>query len=235
MKSMKALLALTAALSISTVAPGAASAQKWSATAIGVAEYDTDQTMLLLAGISAGPGGRGWSPRVGVQGYVLSYDAGLSRTNVTSIKPYVGMRNGFEGGSVGFNLGYAFTDKNKPNPAIIEDRGGGPVVSGGLDYWGMGGPLGYQLLGSYALDSESIWTRGRVTTRLANRPLGASRFGGEVAYLHGRGYSAWQPGVILEYNTSAGRILALGSGMKFYEGGDNAVYFKVEGLLPIGR
>ena len=31
-----------------------------SATAIGVAEYDTEGTLLLLAGLSGGPGGRGW-------------------------------------------------------------------------------------------------------------------------------------------------------------------------------
>lgn len=226
------------ALVLSIVAPRSAGAQRpqWSASTIGVAEYDTDQTLLLLAGVSGGPGGMGWHPRVGVQGYHLSYDGGASRTNIVTVKPFVGLVNVYEGGSVGGNIGYAFTNKDAAfNPGIISDRGDGVVVSGALDSWGTGGPYGYQLLGSYNLGSESLWSRGRVTRRLRETATGQTRLGGEVAYLHGDNYSAWQPGAVMEFHGSKGRILGVGAGMKFFEGGGDAVYFKLEGYLPLGR
>ena len=108
-------------------------------------------------------------------------------------------------------------------------------MSGGLDHWGTGSPLGYQLLGSYNFGSESYWTRGRVTTRVADRSPGQVRLGGEVALLGGEGYSAWQPGAVLEFHNGAGRILGLGAGMKIFDGGDDAFYVRVEGVLPLSR
>lgn len=236
MNSKKAWLGLAIVVLTFTMSVPRAALAQWSSSAIGVAEYDTDQTLLLLAGISGGPGGRGIHPRVGVQGYHLSYDAVTGRTNVMTIKPFVGLINVYEGGSLGANIGYSFSNRDAAsNPGIIADRGDGLVVSGGWDYWGTGGPYAYQVLGSYHLGSESIWTRGRATRQLQQRANGQTRLGAEVAYLHGDNYSAWQPGAIMEFHGGSGRILGLGAGMKLYEGGNNAVYFKVEGYLPIGR
>lgn len=217
-------------------APRAADAQ-WSSTAIGVAEYDTENTVLLLAGLSAGPGGMGWAPRLGVQGYYLRYDAGTNSVDVTSIRPYVGMRNNFTGGSASINVGYAFTNRDVAGiagPALVSDQGEGVVLSGGWDYWGTGNAFGYQLLGSYNFGSEAIWTRARGTVPLQIRNDGQTRIGAEVAYLTGRGYSAWQPGALVEFR-NGGRIFGLGAGMKFFEGGGDAVYFKGEFVLPLGR
>lgn len=219
--------------------PADASAQ-WSATSIGVAEYDTEQTLLLLGGISAGPGGMGWKPRIGFQGYYLRYDVGSTSTNVLVGKPYVGVRNAFSGGSVGVNVGYAFSDKDASftTGAFVPDAGGdGVVLSGGWDQWGTGGPMGYQVLGAYNFGTEGFWGRGRVTRRLgaASSTGRQRRFGGEVAYLAGDGYSGVQPGAIMEFHDGNGRIFGLGAGMKFFDGGGDAVYFKGEFVLPIGR
>ena len=210
-----------------------------SATAIGVAEYDTEGTVLLLGGLSAGPGGRGWKPRFGVQAYSLSYDGGGGDVSVFSVRPYVGLRNLFEGGSVGFNVGYAFSNKDvDPTPVFISESGDGVVVSGGLDYWGTSGSkLGYQALAAYNTGTEGFWGRGRVTTRLGQMRSNdaQTRLGAEVAFMAGDGYHGFQPGGVVEFHTGGGRIFGLGAGMKFFQGGGDAVYFKGEVTLPLAR
>lgn len=220
--------------------PCTASAQ-WSSTAVGVAEIDTEGTLLLLAGVSASPGGTGIAPLIGIQASHLSFDVADTRNTAFTVRPYVGLRSGYEGGSLYGTVGYAFanrdTDADFPvaSVPIAADRGSGVVVSAGLDHWGTGGPMGYQLLGSYNFGSESYWTRGRVTTRVADRSPGQVRLGGEVALLGGEGYSAWQPGAVLEFHNGAGRILGLGAGMKIFDGGDDAFFFRLEGVLPLSR
>lgn len=228
------LLASALALAI----PAGVSAQ-WNSTAIGVAEYDTEQTLLLLAGVSASPGGMGVAPIVGVQASHLSWDGGTERSNSFTVRPYVGLRTGLTGGSLYGTVGYAFSNRDTDDIVggipVAADRGSGVVASAGYDYWGTGGPLGYQVLGSYNFGSESYWTRGRVTSRVGDRSPGQMRVGGEVALLGGEGYSAWQPGAIVEWHNESGRILGLGAGMKIFENADDAFYFKIEGVLPLSR
>lgn len=218
---------------------GTASAQ-WHATGIAVAEYDTKQTLLLLGGVSASPGGKDIAPVLGVQAYHLGYDNGSnSRTNNFVIKPYVGLKKGYDGGEVGANVGYSFSNKDVSGfvSSVVPDEGDGVVVGANWDYWGRGNdPMGYQLLGSYNFGSEGFWGRGRVTRRISAAGASQRRFGGEVAYLSGTGYSAVQPGAVLEFHDPKGNILGLGAGMKFFGNGQgNAVYFKVEGVIPLMR
>lgn len=222
---------LTLAAALLTMVPAAAAAQ-WNATAVGVTEYDTENTPLVLLGLSASPGGQGIAPLVGVQGSYLAYDA-VERVEAFTVRPYVGLRSGHQGGSVYGTLGYAFSTKDDVVGPALSDRGEGVVVTGGLDQWGTGGPLGYQLLGSYNFGSEAYWTRGRVTTRLneSNRV----RVGGEVAMLGGDGYEAWQPGGVVEFHTGGGNIIGLGAGMKLYEGDGDAFYVRLEAVLPLVR
>jgi hypothetical protein len=226
------------AMAIGSLAATPATAQV-SATAIGVAEYDTDGTLLLLGGLSAGPGGRGWKPRFGVQAYSLNYDAGATDVNVFSVRPYVGMRNLFDGGSFGVNLGYAFANKDvDPTPVFVTESSDGVVLSGGLDYWGTADSrLGYQALAAYNFGSEGFWGRGRATTRLGEMRANnaQTRLGAEVAFMAGDGYHGFQPGGVLECHTGGGRIFGLGAGMKFFQGGGDAVYFKGEVTLPLAR
>jgi hypothetical protein len=218
---------------------GTAQAQSsWNATGIGVAEYDTDGAFFLLAGVSASPGGRGVSPILGVQGSQVSFDNGPSRTNVFAVKPYVGLTNRYGSGSVYGTVGYAFSNREEGTrvlSTVTNDVGTGVVVSGGWDHWGSGGPWGHQLLGSYNFDSENFWGRGRMTRRISASGPSQRRLGAELALSAGDNYTAWQPGAILELHNGRGGILGLGAGLKLPDGGDNAVYFKIEGVLPIVR
>jgi hypothetical protein len=235
-------ISLAIALGIITAAaPAREAGAQWGANLIGAAEYDTDNTMLLLAGVSAGPRGMGWAPRIGVQGYWLRFDRTETTTaSITAIRPYVGMRNAFNGGSAGINVGYAFVDRDVIGntgvvPAFVSEHGDGVVLSGGWDYWGTGESFGYQLLGSYNFGSDAIWTRARGTVPMSTSASSQTRIGAEVAFLSGSDYSAFQPGAVLEFNNRAGRVFGLGAGMKFFEGGENAVYFKAEVSMPLFR
>lgn len=231
--------AMLGALIFGGVVPAASAHAQLSATAIGVAEYDTDGTVLLLGGLSGGPGGRGWKPRVGVQAYSLNFDGGTSDVSVFSVRPYVGMRNLFEGGSFGVNLGYAFANKDvDPTPVFVTESSDGVVLSGGLDYWGTNeSKFGYQALAAYNFGSEGFWGRGRATTRLGQMRANnaQTRVGAEVAFMAGEGYHGFQPGGVVEFHTGGGRIFGLGAGMKFFQGGSDAVYFKGEMTLPLSR
>jgi hypothetical protein len=211
---------------------------QWKATGLGVAEYDTDAALFLLAGVSASPGGSGVSPIIGVQGYHIGFDNGPSRTNVFAVKPYVGLSNNYGSGAIYGDVGYAFSNRDEGTKIIstaTNDVGSGVVVAGGWDHWGNGTPWGHQLLASYNFDSDNFWGRGRVTRQIAKSGPAQRRFGGEVAFSTGSGYTAWQPGAVLELHNGRGGILGLGAGLKLPDGGDNAVYFKVEGVLPISR
>jgi hypothetical protein len=226
-------LMLTAAALVAAASPASA---QWSATAIGVAEYDTEQTVLVLGGLSLSPGGRPIAPLFGVQAHYLTYEVADERRNVTSVRPYAGLRSSFTGGSLYGTVGYAFTSREgAPGTAFTVDRGDGVVVSGGLDHWGTGGPLGYQLLGSYNFGTESFWGRGRVTTRISQSGPSQTRLGGEVALISSNGFQAWQPGLVAEFHNGNGQIIGVGAGAKLVENGDNAIYVKLEAVLPLLR
>lgn len=211
-------------------------AAQWGVVSYGVAEYDTKQTLLLLAGVSASPKGLGIQPVLGVQAYTLGYDVGSARTNVFSMRPGAGLADNYNGGSVIGTVGYAFSNnRTSEGPVVFTERGQGVDVSGEWDHWGTGGPMGYQALGSYNFGSKSFWTRGRVTTRVSQQGAASTRLGVETAYLSGPGYSAWQPGGVFEWHAPGGQILGLAAGLKFPNSGGNAVFFRVEGLLPLVR
>jgi hypothetical protein len=219
------------------VSASAASAQ-WHATGLGVGEYDTKQTILLLAGLGASQSGLGIRPGLGVQGYYLGYDNGPGRTNVFTIKPYVGLENNYDGGQIGGNVGYSFANKDVSGvvSSVAVSQSNGVVLSGNWDQWGKNNdPMGYQVLASYNFGGKDIWTRGRVTRNLTVGQPSQRRLGAEVAYLSGTGYNAWQPGAVLELHDPKGNILGLGAGMKFFgNGGGNAFYVKAETVLPLG-
>jgi hypothetical protein len=234
-KCKSSLVAVAATVCIASAAHAQSA---WKATGLGVAEYDTDGAFFLLAGLSASPGGRGVSPIIGVQGSQVSFDNGPSRTNVFAVKPYVGLSNGYGSGSVYGTVGYAFSNRDQGTRIVsttTNDVGTGVVVAAGWDHWGSGGPWGHQLLGSYNFDSENFWGRGRVTRRISASGPSQRRLGAEFAVSAGDGYHALQPGAILELHNGRGGILGLGAGAKLPQGGDAAAYFKVEGVLPIGR
>ncbi len=230
---------IVGSFAFSLVAVARPAAAQWSASAIGVAEYDTEETLLLLAGASAGPSGLGWRPLVGVQAYHLSYKLPAETKKVFSVRPYAGVRNNFTGGSLAFTTGYAFvSDDDAPRPlgTAVADSKDGVVVSTSLDYWGTGGPLGYQVLASYNFGGESLWTRGRVTSRVRELASGGQvRVGGEVAYANSDNFSLIQPGLVAEWHNGSGFILGFGVGRKLVKDGDDATFFRIETVLPLVR
>jgi len=208
---------------------------QWHATAIGVAEM-TGQYPMFLAGISTSPGGRGISPLLGVQGYHLQYAATGGRTSVFAVKPYLGLIDNYGTGDLYGTLGYSYSNKDTPVASVAtNDIGRGVVVSGGWDHWGSGTPWGHQVLASYNFDTEGFWGRGRETRRIWQNGSAQRRLGGEVALLTGDGYTAWQPGAILEIHNGRGGILGLGAGVRLQDPGSSNAYFKIEGVLPIIR
>ncbi|HMC54843.1 MAG TPA: hypothetical protein VKH19_06685 [Gemmatimonadaceae bacterium] len=213
-----------------------AAQQAWSTTTYGVAEYGTEETTLLLAGFNTGPGGYGLHPRVGAQAYWLTYNP-TNRTNVTLFRPFVGLANNYHGGSVSANVGYAFMNKDVAVPVSSGVSGKGVVVATDVEYWGPSAhSLAYQLLGAYNFGSDNLWTRGRLTVPLRVTSNGSStRIGGELAFQDGDLYRAWQPGGVLEFHDARGQIVILGAGAKLIQGSNTEAFFRLEGVLPIGR
>jgi hypothetical protein len=219
-----------------SLAAGRRAMGQWSTVSFGVAEYDTRQTLLLLAGISATPKAAGLQPVLALQAYSLGFYVNGTRTNVLAVRPGAGLGYNYNGGAISGTVGYLFSNNtNTGGPVVGAERGRGVDVAGDWDYWGTGGPLGYQALGSYNFGSKSFWGRGRATTRISQSGASSTRLGAEVAYLSGPGYSAWQPGGVFEWHFPAGQILGLGAGAKLANSGGNAAYFRVEGLLPLTR
>ena len=225
-------IAIAAATSLVAVRGAAA---QWSATSFGVAEYDTKQTFMPLVGISASPRGLGLKPLLALQAMHLSYDAGLSRTNVFSVTPAAGLVNEYDAGEVYGAVGYEFSNKHTGGPVVAGTSGRGTVINGGWDHWGTTGPMGYQALAAYNFGSKSSWERGRVTRRISQHGNAQTRVGAEVAYSSGDGYNAWEPGAVVEWHMQRGQILILGAGPKIINSGGNAMFFKVEGVLPLAR
>lgn len=237
--TMKRVTMMLVGASCALLAAGRADAQ-WAGTGYSVAEVDTKETLLLLAGASFSPAGTGIAPIIGLQVFHLSFDGGTTRTNVFTARPYVGLRNGFEGGALNATVGYALSNRDNssrlPVGVVASDNGEGVVAAGGMDYWGTGGPIGYQALASYNFGSEAFWGRGRVSTRVSQSDGGAQkRLGAEVAFLDGRDFGAVQPGLVYEIHNGRGRILGVGAGGKFFDGGGSAAYVKFEGVLGLFR
>lgn len=232
-------VALLGSLAFSLFALAKPASAQWGVTGIGVAEYDTQETLLLLAGVSATPGTPGWSPLIGLQTYWLRYELPLETKSIVSVRPYAGLQNSFPGGALSFTAGYAFVSDDesaRPIGSSVADNQDGFVLSSALDHWGTGGPLGYQLLASYNFGGESFWGRGRVTSRVSQLASGGQvRVGGEVAYAKAGDFSMTQPGLVAEWHNGRGFILGFGVGRKLIADADDATFFRVETVLPLSR
>ena len=235
---------LAALLVLGTAAAKPANAQlNW--TFVGVGEFDTEDVVLVLGGVSVSPARQGWTPVGGVQVNWLQYPINENEMRETfTVVPSVGIRRGFDGGSFQFRVGYAFRDSNEDDeddvvgvPPVGADVGDDGVTNSmQLEYWGNGN-LEAQLIGSYNYGSEGLWSRARLLHRLFN--LGSNghiRAGGEAAYLTGEGYNAWQVGGVVGYHPGGGTIINVGVGQKL-AGGDaqDATYFRAELVLTPWR
>jgi hypothetical protein len=233
MKSMHIRVAIVSVvLSLATASTAAA---QWSVGSYGVAEYDTKQTLLLLAGINANPSAKGWQPLLNLQAYNLSFDAGADRTNVFAVTPAVGLIDNLDDGDLYGTIGYQFSNDENGGPVSGTTRGEGVELSGGSESWGAGGGLAHQILASYNFGSESFWGRARLTGRVSQSGASSTRLGAEAAYLSGPGYHAVQPGIVWEWHSPSNQVLGLGAGGKFMSPGGSAAYFRVEGFIPLAH
>lgn len=214
-------------------------------TFVGVGEFDTDDVVLVLGGVSVSPDRSGWTPVAGLQASWLQYPTfNDQKRDIVAVVPSIGVRNGFDGGAFQFRVGYAFRNADDEEddvivgvPPVTADVGDDGVINSvQLDYWG-DGDLGAQLIGSYNYGSESLWSRARLTHRVFSLGNdGHVRLGGEAAYLTGEGYNAWQVGGVIGFHPGRGTIINAGVGRKLASGeGRDATYFRAELVLTPNR
>ena len=208
-------------------------------TVVGVGEFDTEETYLVLGGVSVSPRKEGWSWIAGVSAYWLQYPifGGINDAtrSVTAITPSVGIKNNFGSGSGSFRVGYSFKnddddDDDNNVPAFAEGGGDGIVNTAQVDYWGSGS-IAAQGIASYNYGSESFWGRGRLAKRLFSVGAGSISLGGEAAYLDSEGYNATKVGGLVMFNAGPGTQLNAAIGRKLPSAGPDATYFTFEIVL----
>jgi hypothetical protein len=208
-------------------------------TVVGVGEFDTEDTYLVLGGVSVSPRTEGWSWIAGVSAYWLQYPVfgGLNDAtrSVTAITPSVGIKNNFGSGSGSFRVGYSFKadddDVDSDLPAFTEGGGGDGIVNTAqVDYWGSGS-IAAQGIASYNYGSESFWGRGRLAKRLLSVGAGGISLGAEAAYLDSEGYNATKVGGLVMFNAGPGTQLNAVVGRKMPSAGSDATYFTFEVVL----
>jgi hypothetical protein len=234
-KTMKYCKAVAILISAITLAAAPVHAQ-WSGSVYGTAEFDTNNTNLLFAGMSLSPGGGDIAPIFGLQAYRLSYKSGSGTTSVFVVKPSAGLRFHLAPGtSANLSLGYAFANKDVPGTALSSsaDRGDGVVLSGGLDLTPSTSPVSWQALASYNFGSDSFWGRVRAPIKLRSSTSGSVSIAPEVAYLSGTGYSAVQPGAVVLWQANSGFGFGAGIAFNMPNQGDNSTVFKVEASHPL--
>jgi hypothetical protein len=204
---------------------------QWSGSVYGTGEMDTNDTNLLLAGLSLSPGGGDIAPIFGIQGYRLSYKIGSGTNTVYAFKPSVGLRFRLSpDASATASVGYAFTDKNVPATALASsaDRGDGVVVAGSLDLHPSTSNISWQGMASYNFGSESLWARLRAPIGLRTTENGKLSLAPEVSFINGGGYNAIQPGAVVLWQGNSGFGFGAGVAFNMPNQGDNSTVFKIE-------
>jgi hypothetical protein len=222
----------SASIIISAITLAAAPAHaQWSGSVYGTAEFDTNDTNLLFAGVSMSPGGGDVAPVFGLQAYRLSYKSGSGTTEVFVVKPSAGLRFRLSPqASANLSLGYAFANKDFPATSVstAADQGDGVVLSGGLDLNPAASNVSWQALASYNFGSESFWGRVRAPIKLRTSESGTVSLAPEVAFLNGSGYSAVVPGAVVLWQGNNGFGFGAGVAFNMPNQGDNSTVFKIE-------
>ncbi len=227
---MKAIKAL-AILGFGIAAAAAPAHAQWSGSVYGTAEFDTNETNLLLAGVSLSPGGGDVAPIFGLQGYRLSYATGTANTTVYAFRPSAGLRFRMSPDlTTTASIGYAFTDKDAPATGLSSgaDTGDGVVVSGSFDLHPAASRVNWLGAASYNFGSESVWARLRAPVALNNTESGKVSLAPELSYIHGGSYSAVQPGAVLLWQGNSGVSFGAGIAVNLPNQGDNSTVFKIE-------
>ena len=173
----------------------------------GSAEADTRNTQFYLLGMYVGMGGLGWSPYFNINGYVLDYPAGPTKTKQTlsAVAPTIGLAYAGRTGGVSFGVGYAWV--RNPSPLGVGAESGnsnGVTTSFGAYHNGTGRrPLHTQFLSNYNFGSRYLWTRGRASVPFGYSVEHPSRIGLEVVGQgggkNGNTTNSFQVGPTFEY------------------------------------
>ncbi|MGQ0560893.1 MAG: hypothetical protein ACT443_03350 [Gemmatimonadota bacterium] len=214
-------------------------------TFVGVGEFDTDDVILVLGGVSVSPQRRGWSPVGGVSAFYLQFPIGPQNgddtRNITAVVPSVGIKNNFGSGAFQLRVGYSFRSSDRDDdtdtiPAFAAEVGeDGVVNTAQVDYWGSGA-WNAQAIATYNYGSEAFWGRGRLARRLFGfGDDGAVSLGAEAAYLDSDNYAATKLGGLVMFNPGRGTLLNAAVGRKLgRDDFSDATYFTFE-LVLYGR
>lgn len=234
------VVALAVAAAALAARPAAAQrANGWGVTFYNADEIATDNLQLVLLGASASRRDLGVSPVVSAQGYWLHY--GKSPADVTqwAFTPSAGLKLNFQGGALQGRLGYTFVNK-EAGAGVFAPGGGkdGVTTTVQADYWDSGKGMG-QAIVNYNWGAKTLWSRGRLGTRIAQTASGGSvGILGEAAYLRAKSstpnvadYSVWQVGPGLSYNSPHGFGATLSGGAKLPNEGKKAGYIHLDMYL----
>lgn len=216
---------------ILAASPTDAAAQSWTLATTG--ELAGDDVSLLAGHFSIQPGRtEGLVPYA----FLGAYRVGTETDDTWSLVPGVGLRMVSPTGMVGLGAGYQFREDAGMSPFFGGDADGW-VLESHLEHWGTGA-FGAQAIGSYNLDSEYLWARGRLTARLAEMSGGSSVHGGAEFVYQGDfeqevdPYRAKQGGPLLQWHSGSGVIVGAGGGWKETSVlSDDTWYAKVEFVL----
>jgi len=192
---LAALLALAPAM-----VPSVASAQQ--IVPFGALEASGFGQGVGLLGVGIGTGRAGWGPTASVAAYAVRVRTGPGVYETqTAVAPAVGMRYASATAATAVLGGYVFANNGTTSVGGIGNPTGGedgPFVTLQHDYWGTGERMA-QLIGTYNLDAEYLWSRAKLTQKLG--PISPLSAGGEVI-LQGGGNSGTK-----SYTTQLGPVL----------------------------
>lgn len=183
-----------------------------------------DDVSLIFSQLSAVWGtSPGLRPVASLGGYWLDTPG----DNTWSFGPAVGLRYQTSTGMLQGKVGYSWKDDDAGIPIF---GGGESGVSTSLhaEYWGTG-TFGAQALGSYNWGSDYLWTRGRLTARVAEPAGGSLLLGGEYSWQgereEGPGYDARMYGPTAVWIGPSGFIMGLAGGWKNTHSPDDSTWY----------
>ena len=220
---------------ITVLALAAAPAAAQDVTASLVGQTAGDDVHLLLGDVTGAWGTGQYRPVLGLQAYMVAFDAGAGTDQMFALQPAVGLRSqsssGFVQGLVGYS--FQFADDEGPRTPFFGGGEDGVTTTLHVEHWGTGA-LSLQGIGTYNWGSEYVWSRLRGAASVMQRPGGTLQAGVEAGWQGDAGdggYEATQVGPVLRWVTP-GWTGALAGGWKGIPG-DDTWYAGVEVSFPL--
>lgn len=165
----------------------------------------------------------------------------LDGGNSWGLTPTAGLRYQTSGGMIQGNVGWAIRG-NERSFDVFGGSKSGLHTGVHTEFWG-DGSWGLQGIANYNWGSDFLWSRARLTKRIAQRSSGGGvSLGGELVWqtqtddddlIAGNEYEATYIGPVLQLSTASGMNWAFSGGWKHTQPGDNSTWYaKVELALP---